>query len=422
MTNVKISKPRILVAQLGARRHYQQPILFHEWGILDTLYTDFYSGHNWVAQLLRHAQIYNHLPNLMKNGLDRYAASLKNARIIHFPRFGYQYAQALRKASNQKASLVFLWAGKEFCHRIIQNGLGEANVVYGFNSASLELFEYAKERGIRCILDQTLAERSLVHQLLLEEEQYWPEWSLSPFQVNEADLDLVQQEQREQDLADHIICGSNFVKDSLIARGVNANKISVVALGRRKNEQLAYPNTNRQTPQERGDGLKILFAGTVGLRKGIPYLLEALRLIKGKIPFTCKVAGSIEIKPQYVADYRNVCDFMGRVPRSQMADLYAWADVFVLPSICEGSAMVIYEALTLEIPVITTPNSGSIVRDKVDGFIIDIREPKKIAEAFIDIFQCNIYSPPKNKDSTSYVSAIYKASKINLYKLITRWD
>ncbi len=382
-----MSKPRVLVAQMGARRHYQQPILFHQLGILDSLYTDFYSGHSRVAQFIRHPRIYNHLPNLLKNGLDRYAPALKNARIIHFPRFGYQYAQTLRKASHQKTSSIFLWAAKEFCNRIIQKGLGEANVVYGFNGASLELFEYAKAQGVRCILDQTLAERSLVHQLLLEEEQYWPEWSLSPFTVNEADLELAQREQREQDLADHIICGSNFVKHSLIARGVAANKISVVALGRRKEGQLLDPNLDRKTPQDRGDGLRILFAGGVGLRKGIPYLLEALRYLKGKIPFTCKVVGSLEIKPQRVAEYNDICNFLGRVPRSQMADLYAWADVFLLPSICEGSAMVTYEALSWGLPVITTHNAGSIVRDTVDGWLVPIRDSEAIAKKLLIIFE-----------------------------------
>jgi glycosyltransferase involved in cell wall biosynthesis len=388
---------RVLVAQLGARKHYQEPILFHQWGILDTLYTDFYSGNSWVVQLLQHPRIYNHLPSLLKKGLNRYDPALKNARIIHFPRFGYQYAQALRKVSHPKASLIFLWAGKEFCNRIIQSGLGEANVVYGFNGASLELFEYAKALGIRCILDQVSAERLLAYQILLEEEQSWPEWSLLPFTVKDADRELAQRERREQDLADHIICGSNFVKNSLIARGVSANKISVLALARTKDAQLIQSNLDRQTPQERGDGLRILFAGAVSLRKGIPYLLEALRYLKGKIPFTCKAAGSLEIQPRRVAEYNDVCDFMGRVPRSQMADLYAWADVFVFPATCEGSAMVTYEALSWGLPVVTTHNAGSIVRDTVDGWLVPLRDSEAIAKKLLMIFDKNTgLSKPNN--------------------------
>jgi glycosyltransferase involved in cell wall biosynthesis len=63
-----------------------------------------------------------------------------------------------------------------------------------------------------------------------------------------------------------------------------------------------------------------------------------------------------------------------------MAEHYAWADLFLLPSICEGSATVCYEALAAGLPVITTENAGSVVRDGIDGFIVPIRDPGAIAE------------------------------------------
>ena len=57
-----------------------------------------------------------------------------------------------------------------------------------------------------------------------------------------------------------------------------------------------------------------------------------------------------------------------------MSEHYSWADVFLLPSLCEGSATVIYEALAHGLPVICTPNTGSVVRDGMDGFIVPIRD------------------------------------------------
>ncbi|YAF95693.1 MAG: glycosyltransferase family 4 protein [Nodularia sp. CChRGM 3473] len=385
-----MSDTRAIIAQLGARKHYQEPLLLNKWGILETLYTDFYAGNIPMLNLFKQPSVFNKLPNIFKKAIDRYEPSLSNSKIIHFPWFGYQYAQKLKQAQGEDLSSIFVWANKEFSRKILQRGLGKANVIYGFNGASLELFQYAKQKGIRCILDQTLAERSLVHQLLLEEENIWQDWSNSPFTVSDADLNLVQREQQEQDLADHIICGSQFVKDSLIARGVDVNKITVVSLGRIKESQSLQKFSQRSTPKERGDGLRILFAGEVGLRKGIPYLLEALRQLHGKIPFTCKAAGGISIQPERMAEYSDVCDFMGRVPRSHMAELYAWADVFVLPSICEGSAMVIYEALSWGLPVVTTHNAGSIIRNGIDGYILPIRCANSIADTLINIFHSSI--------------------------------
>ncbi|MEO1377140.1 MAG: glycosyltransferase family 4 protein [Cyanobacteria bacterium J06635_10] len=376
----------VAVAQLGARKHYQEPVLFHQWGLLDSLYTDFYAGDSAIVNLLRQPNIRNKLPNTFTKAFDRYEPALNKAKIIHFPWFGYQYAQKLRDGEGKDSSSIFIWANTEFSKRILQRGLGNANVIYGFNGASLELFQYAKQRGIWCILDQTLAERSLVHKLLLEEEQLWQGWSTSPFTVSDTDLELAQREQQEQDLADHIISGSEFVKDSLKARGIEEKKISVVSLGRTKEGQLIQRVLEPKEPKERGDGLRILFAGQVGLRKGIPYLLEALKQLKGEIPFTCKVAGSIAIQAQRVAEYSDICEFLGLVPRSTMSELYAWADVFVLPSICEGSAMVTYEALSWGLPIITTYNTGSIARNGTDGFIVSIRDPKAIAKGLLEIF------------------------------------
>lgn len=405
-----MSNSRVLVAQLGARRHYQQPILFNQWGILERFYTDFYSGNNEVTQLLKLPQIYNHLPNILKKGLDRYDPALEKARIIHFPKLAYQWTKAMGNSSLANRSSIKIWGYKEFCKKIINTDITDIDVIYGFNGASLELFEYAKARGIRCVLDQTLAERSMVHQLLLKEEKFWPEWSLSPFTVSDADLELMEREQREQDLADQIICGSSFVKDSLVARGVRADKISVITLGRQKDGKLNQINPKRQTPQQRKDGLRILFAGSVGLRKGIPYLLEALRKLQGKIPFACKVAGSLEIRPERVTEYQDLCEFMGRVPRSQMAELYAWADVFVIPSICEGSAMVTYEALNWRLPIITTYNSGSIVRDGTDGLIVPIRNIEAIANCLLNIFKEKI-KLNINSDTSNYISQVYSNSE-----------
>ncbi|ACK73850.1 glycosyl transferase group 1 (plasmid) [Gloeothece citriformis PCC 7424] len=409
---------KILVAQLGARKHYQEPLLFHHWGILDRLYTDFYSGHSSVTKLLQHPKIYNYLPNIIKKSLDRYEPQLKNATIIHFPLFAYQYLQALKKASSDKTSEIFIWSGQEFCQQIIKYGLGNANVIYGFNSACLELFEYAKSQGIYCILDQTLADYSLVYQLLTEEDKIWTEWSLTPFTVNQGDLKLMEREHQEQDLADHIICGSNFVKDSLITRGVDAQKVSVVPLGRLKDNITYSDPPIIQTPLIRGDGLRILFVGSVNLRKGIPYLLEALRQIKGQIPFTCKIVGSLEIKPERLAEYRDVCDFIGRIPRSQIKDLYTWADVLVLPSLCEGSAMVTYEALSLGVPIITTYHSGSIVRDGQDGFIIPIRNSKAIGDKLITSYQKRCYCQETTK-TQDYLKFVSQDSESKLRQLLT---
>jgi glycosyltransferase involved in cell wall biosynthesis len=63
-----------------------------------------------------------------------------------------------------------------------------------------------------------------------------------------------------------------------------------------------------------------------------------------------------------------------------MAEEFRRADVFVLPTISDSFALVHLEALACGVPVITTPNCGSVVRDGLDGFIVPIRDAKMLAE------------------------------------------
>ena len=73
-------------------------------------------------------------------------------------------------------------------------------------------------------------------------------------------------------------------------------------------------------------------------------------------------------------------ELVGPIPRAEILTQYAWADLFLLPSICEGSATVVYEAMAAGLPVICTPNTGSVVRNGCEGFIIPIRNSDAIAD------------------------------------------
>ena len=133
----------------------------------------------------------------------------------------------------------------------------------------------------------------------------------------------------------------------------------------------------RNHPRQQPDRpLHVLSVGTVSLRKGVPYLLEAAQQSSACF----RMVGAINLEQAGLDQLGTTIELTGRVPRSKIHDHYEWADVFVLPSICEGSATVIYEALAHALPVICTSNTGSIVRDGTDGFIIPIREADPIAD------------------------------------------
>jgi glycosyltransferase involved in cell wall biosynthesis len=72
--------------------------------------------------------------------------------------------------------------------------------------------------------------------------------------------------------------------------------------------------------------------------------------------------------------------YVGQVPRELVRSEFAQADIFVLPTLAEGCAIVHLEALACGLPVVTTPNCGSQVRDGQEGFIVPIRNASALAE------------------------------------------
>jgi glycosyltransferase involved in cell wall biosynthesis len=68
------------------------------------------------------------------------------------------------------------------------------------------------------------------------------------------------------------------------------------------------------------------------------------------------------------------------VPYHEVHRLFAEADIFVYPSLHEGSAFATYEAMASGLPVVATPNTGSVVRDGVDGFIVKPRDVESLME------------------------------------------
>src|SRR5207247_10223597 len=67
-----------------------------------------------------------------------------------------------------------------------------------------------------------------------------------------------------------------------------------------------------------------------------------------------------------------------------MIRAFASADLFVLPSLAEGSAEATYEALACGVPVVTTREAGSIVRDGIEGRIVPSRNAEALANAIAE--------------------------------------
>jgi glycosyltransferase involved in cell wall biosynthesis len=361
---------KFVVAQLGARMHYAVPEILWKLDKLTKLYTDIASigfvGN--CATLMGRAPIAG-----IRRLKARVPKGIPDSLIGHFPGFGLRYRiRALSAHSEVAKTAVSLKAGSDFCRRVARQGFGDAGAVYAFSSMAKELLEAARDRGVHTVLEQINAPRNLFDRLCQEEDAAWPGWEASPYKTDVSN-EFSAKEEAEWRLADKVICGSQFVADHLSTAVPMEAKCSVVPYG--VDWQVG---TSRRLDGQRK--LRVLFCGRLSLIKGIPYLMKALDLLDSA-RFACRIAGSQVISDSARKDLGRVAEVVGIVPRSGMRAMYDWADVFVLPTLCEGSATVCYEALAAGLPVITTPHAGSVVRHGIDGFIVPIRDSDALASA-----------------------------------------
>lgn len=364
-----------LVAVLGARMHFAVPRILQAAGILARLFTDLDSrsqGLRWLRYVPQSIA-----PGALRRLLGRQPAGVPMQKTVAFNRLGVMYALRRNLAhSPSDRTRSFLWANRVFCQRVCRADWCDARAVFTYNTAGLEILERARARGLRTVSEQTIVPSAVEWRLLDEERRRQPGWELAV--EDRCATAYSQREEAEWRLADLILCGSEFVREGILQRGGPADRCVVVPYGVERPPASSPSERRKRTP---GEPLRVLTIGAVGLRKGTPYVLEAASRLHGAAIF--RMVGRSTLSTEKDRLLRSHVECIGSVPRSEVARHYAWADVFLLPSICEGSATVTYEALAHGLPVICTPNAGSVVQDGVEGFVVPIRDSGAIVDRLL---------------------------------------
>jgi glycosyltransferase involved in cell wall biosynthesis len=355
---------KIAVTRMGALFHYAIPRAVHQLGLLGRFYTDIWSGKSW-GKLLKGVPP-GMRPDSVKRLLGRQARDLPLDLVTEFPALAFLYGLERRRArSANEELLVHINAGRRFCARIIAHGLPGCDVVYTTNSQGLELLVHARKRGMTTFSEQTIAPFAFERKLLAEEQNRFPGWEAPLEPAREAAEAFTAREKEEWANCDRILCGSDFVKDAIRAVGGPTERCAVIPYG------FDLPGKKLETRNRKSGGpLRVLTVGTVCLRKGLPYVAQTAETLRGQMIF--RVVGPNRLLPAGLDRLRSVVEFVGAVPRSEVGAHFQWADVFLFPSLCEGSATVCYEAMAAGLPVICTANTGSVIRDGVEGFIVPI--------------------------------------------------
>ena len=251
--------------------------------------------------------------------------------------------------------------------------------VYAYEDGALQTFKVAKAAGITCIYDLPIAYWETLRRLLTEEAERMPQWKKTLGGGIMDSAAKLERKTAELELADIVVGPGNFVLDSIPA-WARGKKIIMSPFGTPSTTYLqnAPPVNEKKTT----DGpLKVLFAGSMGQRKGLGDLFEAVKMLNTPA-VQLVVLGPLQDSLEF---YKNQFpDFIHEAvrPHHNVLELMRNCDIFCLPSIVEGRALVIQEAMSQGLPIIITPNTGGadLVKEAETGFLIPIRSPDKIAE------------------------------------------
>jgi glycosyltransferase involved in cell wall biosynthesis len=252
------------------------------------------------------------------------------------------------------------------------SSLSDARAIYAYDDGAMESFRVARQRGLKCIYDHPTAYFRTVRQLQDEEAGLHPEWACTLASLADSPEKLARKEQ-ELALADLVIVASTFSKKTLLQGTGLPQPVEVIPYG-------APPVGDRAGSAPPGARLRVLFVGALTQAKGLSYLLEAVLRLERQVEFTLigrRVSPTIP-RP----DVLNRFHWFPSLPHAELLEEMSRHDVLVFPSLHEGFGLVIAEAMSQGLVVITTPNTAGpdLITDGVDGFIVPIRSSEAIEE------------------------------------------
>lgn len=247
--------------------------------------------------------------------------------------------------------------------------------VYAYEDSAREAFRSAKARGMRCVYDLSIGYYAIARKIFREEAERMPEFASTLTGLKDSDEKL-ECKRQEAEAADLIVACSPFVGNTLRDGGVPEKKIRVVQFGAPDGiEPRSWSREELKRP------LRLLFAGAIGQRKGVGTILHALRKL-GRKDVELVLLGTMPLETDMFRPYADLFRHEGPRPHPDFLALMKTCDVLVLPSIFEGQALVILEAMACGLPVLITPNTGAqnLVEEGKEGFVVPTHSAAALAE------------------------------------------
>lgn len=308
---------------------------------------------------------------------------LPRDQVISFARHGYlQKLVGMALGENflqHLESRLHRSFGKWACQALKKHQpQGGWDAVLCMSGVAEESFEWFRTTKTVCVLHRGSTHIRHQWKLLREEEDR------AGLPISKPTDWIISREEREYQLADAIRVQSPFALQGFQQFNSSQSQVALIPLGVNLRSFAANPEQKKERLQRirSGQPLRVLGVGTFCLRKGafdIPKLIEQIPNNRFEFRFVGKI-GSDGAKLARQLDSK--AEFRSKVPQDHLPSEYAWGDLFLLPSIEDGFAVVVTQAMACGLPVIVSTNTGAnfFVKEGINGWVVPIRAPEVIAK------------------------------------------
>jgi len=249
--------------------------------------------------------------------------------------------------------------------RRIEQLVGQIDIIHTWPDAALRTLKTAARLGIPTVLERPNTHTRYAYETVQRESKRLGVL-LPPDNEYANKTDVLRKEEEEYQLADYLLCPSDFVLQTFLDQGFSSGRLMRHQYG--YDEKAYYPATNPAAQTERG--LTVLFAGDCAVRKGVHFALEAWLKSPAHHDGTFMIAG------RFLPAYAERLSGMLSHPsiqvlgfRNDIPELMRKSDILMLPSIEEGSALVTSEARGSGCVLLVSEATGAICKHMENALV-----------------------------------------------------
>jgi glycosyltransferase involved in cell wall biosynthesis len=352
----------ITAAYSGVHQIFQIALAAFEMGRLDRFYCSICDGSGRLGACVAALGGRNAL-------INRRCNAITPQLIEEFP-WPFLLNRISRKLSHREWPLDWRHANYWFDAHVSQRLVKSRSKVFiGVETCARDSLRVAKKHGMTTVLDCPQAHPIYLNNLFVQAAE---DLKLPPPEPSD-DPEMTHRKEEELELADFILIFSDVQRRSFCQAGIAPTKLVQIPLW--ADPTLWFPPPE---PRERANKpLKVVFVGQIGLRKGIPYLLEAAAQCGSSIDLTL-VGPVTENVASFLARYSDHYTLSPPRHKSELRRLLWDSDLLVLPSLMDTFGFAAMEAMACGLPVIVSENCGVPVPDP--SWIVPVMDSLALAE------------------------------------------